>query len=133
MMRNVLRSAVLGLSLLAVPVYAPPSAQADIYEYVDADGVSHYTNLPETGKRWKRVIFQARTSRAVKTPRSLRDRSPDRFSKYDSYIMEAARLYQLPEAFLRAHPQIDPGPEIEHVVGNRSLRPGFGSISKARR
>jgi len=97
-----LRSAVLGLSFLATPLCLPASARADIYEYVDSEGVSHFTNVPETSKRWKRVIFQARTSRAIKTPRALRDRSSDRFNRYDAYIVEAARLYQLPEAFLRA-------------------------------
>jgi soluble lytic murein transglycosylase-like protein len=64
--------------------------------------VAHYTNVPDSGKRWKRVIFQGRGSRAIKTPRALRDQSPERFRRYDNYIVEAARLYQLPEAFLRA-------------------------------
>jgi soluble lytic murein transglycosylase-like protein len=31
-----------------------------------------------------------------------RDRSPDRYSRYDAYIREAAGLYRLPEAFIRA-------------------------------
>jgi soluble lytic murein transglycosylase-like protein len=31
-----------------------------------------------------------------------RDRSPDRYNRYDGHIREAARLYQLPESFIRA-------------------------------
>lgn len=31
-----------------------------------------------------------------------RDTSPERFSRYDSYIREAATLYQIPEALIRA-------------------------------
>jgi soluble lytic murein transglycosylase-like protein len=30
------------------------------------------------------------------------DRSPERYTRYDSYIFEAARLYALPEALVRA-------------------------------
>jgi soluble lytic murein transglycosylase-like protein len=98
-----LRSLALIVALLALPASLSPSeVRADIYEFVDAEGVAHYTNVPDAAKRWKRIAFQGRSSREIKTPRSLRDRSPDRFRRYDSYIVEAARLYQLPEAFLRA-------------------------------
>jgi soluble lytic murein transglycosylase-like protein len=97
-----LRSVCLGATLLAAAWYVVPSARAEIYEYVDAEGVSHFTNVPDATKRWKRVAFQGRSSRAIKTPQAKRDHNPERFRRYDAHIEEAARLYQLPAAFLRA-------------------------------
>jgi soluble lytic murein transglycosylase-like protein len=88
----------------AAALLGPTDVRAEIYEYVDADGVAHYTNIPQGGQsqRWKRVVFEGRTNREIRTPRSLRDKSPDRYRRYDDHIVEAARLYQLPVAFLRA-------------------------------
>lgn len=99
-------------------------AKADIYEYVDAEGVVHYTNVPPRNqKNWKRVVFEGRKSRAVKTPKTKRDKSPDRYRRYDAYIAEAARLYQLPEAFLRAvmHVESDYDPNVVSVDGAMGL------------
>ena len=109
--------------LLAIALLLPGSAQADIYEWVDAEGVSHYTNVPQGGKSWRKVQFEGRRSRTVKTPLEQRDRSPDRFSRYDEYLLEAARLYQLPVALLRAVTQIesDFDPNVESVDGAMGL------------
>ena len=109
--------------LLALCLVAPASGRADIYEYVDAEGVSHFTNLPGRGKGYKRVVFTGRVSRAIKTPASLRDRSPDRYQRYDAYLTEAARLYQLPVAFLRAvmHVESDYDPNVVSVDGAMGL------------
>jgi soluble lytic murein transglycosylase-like protein len=87
----------------AAAVLPPTFARAEIYEFVDAEGVAHYTNVPPTNsQRWKRVVFEGRTNRTIRTPRTQRDRGADRYRRYDEHIVEAAHLYQLPVAFLRA-------------------------------
>ncbi len=93
----------------------PHSARAEIWEHIDADGVAHYTNTPDGGRPWKRVVFQGRTSRVLKTPTAKRDRSPERFRRYDAYIEEAARLYQLPAAFLRAVMHVESNYDVNAV------------------
>ncbi len=101
------RRAVLGggLTLLAGTLFAG-EASADIYSYVDPDGVVHFTNSPKgdpkyslyvksTSKRTKGARFSGRA-----VPPS--DRSPERFTRYDKWIRQAATLYQLPEELVRA-------------------------------
>jgi soluble lytic murein transglycosylase-like protein len=84
--------------LVAVLVEAAP-ARADIYQYVGKDGVIHISN---TKKKGKLVIRQSETklepNRKV-VPAAL---PSDRFTRYDEHILEAARLYQIPEALIRA-------------------------------
>lgn len=118
-----LRLPLLLLALSAPAVAWPTTGSAEIYEYVDDDGVSHFTNLPTQGKGYRRVQFEGRVSRAIKTPRTLRDRSPDRYVRYDLHLAEAARLYQLPVAFLRAvmHVESDYDPNVVSVDGAMGL------------
>ncbi len=72
-------------------------ASADIYRYVDADGVIHFSN---TSKRGKLV---SRGAPATSKMRGIREAQVDRNpSRYDPYIREAASLYQIPEALVRA-------------------------------
>lgn len=99
-------------------------ARADVYSYEDKDGTVHFTNVnpkagDSNGHRW-RVLYKTgpgkagsvsgaapptthagcAASRADVVPAT--DRSPDRYSRYDMHIGEAARLYALPPAFIRA-------------------------------
>jgi soluble lytic murein transglycosylase-like protein len=70
-------------------------AHADIYRYTDREGVIHFSNV---NKRGQVVSRQARSSvRGVRPARP--ERNP---AHYDAYIREAARLYQIPEALVRA-------------------------------
>jgi soluble lytic murein transglycosylase-like protein len=109
--------------LLGACLLGPAHGRAEIYEYVDADGISHFTNLAGQGKAYKRVVFGGRVSRAIKTPRSQRDHSPERYLRYEAYLTEAARLYQLPVAFLRAvmHVESDYDPNVVSVDGAMGL------------
>lgn len=109
--------------LLGACLLGPATGRAEIYEYVDADGISHFTNLAGQGKGYKKILFGGRTSRTIKTPRSQRDRSPERFQRYEPYLLEAARLYQLPIAFLRAvmHVESDYDPNVVSVDGAMGL------------
>jgi len=116
------RAVALALALV-LPLCCQSAARADIYEYVDGDGVAHYTNVPQGGKAWRRVGFEGRRSRKLKTPAEQRDRSPERYSRYDEHLLEAARLYQLPVALLRAvtHVESDFDPNVVSVDGAMGL------------
>jgi soluble lytic murein transglycosylase len=81
------RSTLLGLILLLLP---PLSARADIYKYVDANGVIHFTNTP-TSNQYNLY---------------LKERSP-RSSSVDSSAIRAiisrhAATFRLEEALVRA-------------------------------
>ena len=96
------------LAALLVALLGPlAEARADIYSYIDAEGVVHFTNQPRPGKRWRRVMRTGpgkaaapRGSNVDKIPPS--DRSPERYSRYDHHISEAAALYHIPVPFVRA-------------------------------
>lgn len=94
------------LLALVVPSLAPPStALADIYRYVDANGVEHYTNIQPSARGWQRVVKTGGNS--VVRGRGARGsvvRAPDpeRVRRYDAFIREGALLYRLPESFVRA-------------------------------
>jgi len=98
--------AVIGLGLSAVSAVVSSIARADIYQFTDDDGVVHYTNVPERkGKAaWKRLYHVDKsgkpTAHEVEEPDENED--PKREQPFTPFIKEAAQLYSLPEAFLRA-------------------------------
>ena len=95
---------VLALSL-ALPLLPAERASADIYTYTDEEGVLHFTNIPPRRRRGVRVAIrteEARPDDAPRASRGPRDTSPDRYRRFDAFIREAAALYRLPEAFIRA-------------------------------
>lgn len=112
-------------SLAAVALLlAGGSASADIFTYVDKNGVVHFTN--------NRV--ESSDSRLyLKTPPRLRseavapvmpaDTSPERYVRYDEVIREAATLYQIPVELIRAVVKVesDYDPRAVSVAGARGL------------
>ena len=86
----------------------PSPGRADIYRYVDRDGVEHYTNIQPQARGWQRVLRTRKSSssrrmRGASVGRnSTRGPDPARLQRYTSYIQEAATLYQLPDTFIRA-------------------------------
>jgi soluble lytic murein transglycosylase-like protein len=126
------------LSAIAFLAAAGGAARANIYSYTDADGVLHYTNIePPQGKgsKWRLLssgpgkaltvsgasTAGCRISRADVVP--ARDRSPDRYVRYDGFIAEAARLYAIPEALIRAVIKVesDYDPNVVSCAGARGL------------
>jgi soluble lytic murein transglycosylase-like protein len=108
-------------------------ARADIYTFTDKDGVIHFTNIePPSGERrkWK-VLYKTGPGKsgAVRgaCPRCdrvpARDKSPERFARYDEHIREAADVYQIPEALIRAVIKIesDYDPRVVSAVGAMGL------------
>ncbi len=94
------------MGLFAAALAIPANAGADIYRHVAPDGTVHFTNVPPRGPRGLKSGYQV----YLKTPTpggpnarvGARDASPERFRRYDPFIREAATLYQIPEALIRA-------------------------------
>jgi Transglycosylase SLT domain len=83
-----------GVGGLAVSTMAG-TGRADIFKQVGADGVISFTSTPAHGSK----MVAADRKPAVFMPS---DDSPERFSRYDEYIRQAATLYQIPEELVRA-------------------------------
>ncbi|HEX7480053.1 MAG TPA: lytic transglycosylase domain-containing protein [Polyangiales bacterium] len=95
--------------LLAAALAAPARlALADIYSFVDRDGVVHYTNVRPAAAGIKRIYHSTDSGEQLAVSRGRlpatfgRRGDPDRARRYDPHIQEAAQLYQLPQAFIRA-------------------------------
>lgn len=98
------------LACLVRPVFA------DIYRFEDRDGVVHYTNVQPNSRGWQRVYRDSGSGQAAEGnynvhrwngPRVERRVDPERLTRYDPHIREAAKLYQLPEPFIRAIMQVE--------------------------
>ncbi len=121
MRRSFTAACVLGSSLLLSGL-----AAADIYHYVDAEGVMHFTNRPAGDGRYRLYLRSrdgARKPAAGVTPFSPSDGSPERFSRYDEWIRQAGALYQIPEELVRAVIKVesDYDPRAVSVVGAQGL------------
>ncbi|MDB4928504.1 MAG: Lytic transglycosylase, catalytic [Myxococcaceae bacterium] len=111
------------LCCLAASVLAlAPAASAQIWMSRGADGSLHFTNVPANRRANARVIISTPDHRPppdapsqVITGPNLPAVGPEvraqydaargdaaRYSRYDAHIREAAQLYQIPEALIRA-------------------------------
>ncbi len=101
-------------------------AQADIYAYTDANGVIHFSSRRPADPRAKLLVKssaeRSRRSRGL-APVPPSDRSPGRYTRYDAWIQQAATLYQIPEALIRAVIKVesDYDPRAVSVAGARGL------------
>jgi len=101
-----------------------------MYRCTDASGGLTFTNVRPAGQRCTVIVRESRrpsapAARPGVTPRSASaaPRDPDRYALYNSHIREAARLYQLPEAFLRAVIKVESDfvPDVVSVDGAMGL------------
>jgi len=121
--------------VLLLALLAPP-AHADIYSYTDADGVVHYTNIPPKGKakRLYKKIMDEQPEKGSKASAKrgactgcdavpAKDRSKERYHRYDAYIYEAAELYKIPVPLIRAiiSAESDYDPHVVSNVGAKGL------------
>jgi Transglycosylase SLT domain/Domain of unknown function (DUF4124) len=104
--------------LTVIALFTPSYSWGDIYKYVDKNGTVHFSNRKTGKKKWKRVVRSfSKGSRVgyvqgagVKKKRKCkkcdlipsRDNSKERFFRFDHYIKEASRIYQIPTAFIKA-------------------------------
>jgi soluble lytic murein transglycosylase-like protein len=129
-------AAVLVILAIALVGGVGAVARADIYAWTDAEGVVHFTNIaPRGGGRgkWKKVMAQQpeKGSKAGAErgdcPRCdvvpARDRSPDRYSRYDEHIHEASELYRIPVPLIRAviKTESDYDPRVVSSAGAQGL------------
>ena len=113
--------------LVLSSVLLASAAAGDIYVYVDENGVTHITNQPDSNGRWQRYLEtedpDVRRPREGVVPVGAKDTSPDRYARYDAYILEAALLYQMPEALIRAVIRVesDYDPNVVSWAGAQGL------------
>jgi soluble lytic murein transglycosylase-like protein len=98
------RFAVVAVAAAAV-LAGPHDAAADIYSYTDAEGVVHFSNRPKGDGKYK-LYLKTPQRRATKPGAAAAvmpsDKSVERFTRYAEWIRQAATLYQIPEALVRA-------------------------------
>ncbi len=88
-------------------------ALADIYSFVDRDGVVHYTNVQPANAGYRRLYHTSDSGELYAAHKGTftqtfgRRGDPERLRRYDTHIQEAAQLYQLPGAFIRAIVQVE--------------------------
>jgi soluble lytic murein transglycosylase-like protein len=92
---------VLGRPLASVGalVLLASTASADIYKHVDENGVVSFSNAKGSKGNLYLKDKKPAPRPAVFMPS---DTSPERFHRYDAFIQQAAALYQIPEALIRA-------------------------------
>ena len=103
-------------------------AFADVFRFVDKNGVIHYTNVQPSGPGWQRMYHDGRSATGYPAGRPVmaaraRRLDPERVRRYDTHIEEAADLYQLPKAFIRAVVQVESNfyPDAVSRVGAMGL------------
>ncbi|MCX5916766.1 MAG: lytic transglycosylase domain-containing protein [Deltaproteobacteria bacterium] len=87
---------------LAAGVAVPSMLLADIYKYVDKDGVIHFSNVPTTEGKWVLVIKEKRVHFNL----------GKNFEKYDPEIWKASQKYSvdynLVKAVIKAESNFNP-------------------------
>ena len=83
------------LTSLAILLTFPPSALADIYKYIDAEGVVHLTNVPtDAGAKYVLVMREKRIL--------LDKKLGDNISNYDHLIIKASEKHNVEPALIKA-------------------------------
>lgn len=118
------KKAALALGVLLV-AGSSGTAAADIYHYVDAEGVVHFTNNAPKDTKYK-VYMKSNDAPRVRpgvVPFMPQDKDVARFTRYDEWIRQAAALYQIPEQLVRAVIKVesDYDPRSVSVSGARGL------------
>jgi hypothetical protein len=96
-----------GLVLLALGLGARVRADSAAYECTGSeDGVVSYTNVPSQRGGCRKLLWHTNKAGQRTTPLDLDSSDApvgiDRLQSFDAHIKEAAQLYSLPEAFIRA-------------------------------
>src|SRR5512147_1935854 len=91
---------ILLAGFLLVPAVA---AGGEVYSYVDADGVVHFTNAP-SDRRYRKVTRTSDVAGVYRPPPRPAGGAPAARSQngYDPHIKTAAEKYRIPVELLRA-------------------------------
>ncbi len=116
------RAALLAACLL------PALAHADIYKYTDKDGVIHFSSK-RPAVAGAKVYLRGNASKGAAAAAAggkgggARDKDPARYTRYDTWIGEAASLYQIPVELVRAVIKVesDYSPGAVSYAGARGL------------
>lgn len=86
-----------------IALFFVPQVRAETYSFTDEDGVVHFTNVP-TDKRYRTVepSGKKRGGKLTKTKQRLKAYVPRDVSKYDEYIREASKRFNIPVTLIRA-------------------------------
>lgn len=116
---RLLRALLPSAALLLTASYG----RADIYSYTDKDGVVHFSTSRQPGALLYLKSTQPRSVKGSVAPVMPSDTSIERFSRYDTHIHQAATLYQIPVALVRAVIKVesDYDPRAVSIAGARGL------------
>ena len=97
---------LLGLALVGLLCVASRARAADVYSYVDEEGVLHFSNAP-TDPRYRKVNRTSGASGVYRATPQARARpvpsgKPGTLERWREHIRAAAEKYRLPEALLLA-------------------------------
>jgi soluble lytic murein transglycosylase-like protein len=87
-----LRLMIFLAGILAVGLTVPAVSLADIYKFVDKDGVIHFSNVPSTSGKWVLVIKEQRVQFNL----------GQNFEKYEPEIWKASQRYSVDYNLVRA-------------------------------
>jgi soluble lytic murein transglycosylase-like protein len=110
-------------ALCAVVLGLPALAQADIYQYVDKDGVIHFATKATDPRARLYIRGNGGPAHPGVNPVPPSDHDVQRFVRYDDWIHQASSLYQIPEQLVRAVIKVesDYDPRAVSVSGARGL------------
>jgi soluble lytic murein transglycosylase-like protein len=131
-MRALLRIAV--CALVGLVLLAPRARGGELYSYVDADGVIHFSNAP-SDPRYRRVRTRASGGGVYRSAPPVQGRvrpasgGEGSYERWRAHVRAAAGKYNLPEALLLAvmavESNFDPAAVSEKgAVGLMQLMPG---------
>jgi soluble lytic murein transglycosylase-like protein len=110
---------------LLVALLCPALSSADIFSYVDKDGVTHFTNRPSGDPHYRLYMKSKDGARRRSDVPAVApsDTSVERFTRYGDFIREASALYQIPEELVRAVIKVesDYDPRAVSRVGAQGL------------
>ena len=112
---------------LLVPLVLPARARADIFQYTDKDGVIHFSSKRPAVAGAKVYLrgngSKGGASAAPGKSGAPKDRDPARYTRYDTWVREAAALYQIPVELVRAVIKVesDYDPRALSYAGARGL------------
>jgi soluble lytic murein transglycosylase-like protein len=120
--------------MLLAALALPYGVLAEIYVYVDKNGVSHYTNAPTDGRYKKARLEQLNTEpgrsvSARETWQKARRATPQNPAKYEHYISKAALSHEIDplliKAIIRTESNFDPfAVSSKGAQGLMQLMPG---------